>query len=293
MGVSRARNMGIEISNGKYITFIDIDDKVGVSYESIASSFTDNYVVSRERNGLLISKKQLKKTEDVKYSLEKDYFVKMLQTTKNNEPDLAFAGKFTINNDEQYVKQHIYKKDSIFGNSPKEKEVLLEHADRRENANFALYKRTFLNQNNLYFQEEMNLDEDMLFCMLAVLFSDKSATVSGATYLYNRHSNTLSNFTKKFERNHKYTIANIQRYSSFLYLISESEKYKNLFNIWIKEFAAAGIKSRETQYFPYMCYMCSNDDCNSCYLKENMVNKIEVNLNTFLPNYIHKNKKIK
>ncbi|MBN1325218.1 MAG: glycosyltransferase [Alphaproteobacteria bacterium] len=292
-GVSRARNMGIKVSNGKYLTFIDIDDKVGVSYESIANIFKSDFAISKETNGLKISKRSFDERNEINYSFDKDYFIKMLNITKNEAPDVAFAGKFTINHDEQYTKQHVYKEDAFFGNSAKEKEILLGHADLRENANFALYKRNFLEKNNLLFQEGMNLDEDMLFCMLAVLFSDKSATISGATYLYNRHSNTLSNFSKERERNYKYTIANIQRYSAFLNLISESERYDNLFNTWIKEFAISGIRATEPQYFPNMCFMCSSQTCNDCYKKEVVVRKIKNNIKKFLPNYLFKGIKTK
>lgn len=295
-GVSWARNKGIEHSHGKYLTFVDVDDKVGVSYDSIKDSFHGAY--NNIRNDLRTSNRKLTKKEEITYTFEKDYFVKMLSVTGATKPDVAFAGKFTVNYDEAYIRQHVYLQDTIYGNSAAEKEILLDHAEKRESANFAMYRRDFLENHNLYFQSEMRLDEDIFFCMQAVLYAQKVATVAGAIYLYNRHANTLSNISGKLASEHKYTTARIQRYSAFLNLIIDDKRYSDLFNVWLKQFAQFRdrVNLCNRYYFPSItCNQCSNKTCETCFMKEREVYRIQENIAEFLPNFVpqHQNQKVR
>jgi glycosyltransferase involved in cell wall biosynthesis len=281
-GVSMARNNGIDASSGEYVTFVDCDDMVGLN----ASAFEDYFMRSQYKNLLHNMRIACNKVEIPKFNAKcfsDNYFVNMLSTAYRFSADVVFAGKITINDAIMYGRSHAYVSDVVYGSSPDDKDAILQHADVRENANFALYKRDMLDEHNLRFIPNMQLDEDILFCMLSVIYANNVATVKDSIYFYNRHDDTLSNITDKSEMKKKYVISNIQRFSVLLNELAKHPEYNVAFNRWMKRFARLGLIYDDclTAYPPRMCYNCPETKCGDCIYAEHMREQVQKNIQNF------------
>lgn len=263
-GVSVARNAGIQHSNGDFITFIDSDDLVGLKYSAYCQYFQN--ARSTTIDNLCISKSYLP-TQFEKHYFCDSFFTNMLDTAKETNAEVIMAGKITVNYIEKYIKRHIYQDPKIFTNSPKDKSTILKQADCRETANFCLYSKELLNKHNLKFVKGMQLDEDILFCMLACLYAKSVATVPDTTYLYNRHENSLSNMQYREYSNQRYTLANVQRFSKLLVELSKYPEYSSVYTHWLHVFSHECNKVPTSEYSdkfpPTRCAECPFAVCNN------------------------------
>ena len=211
----------------------------------------------------------------------------MLEIAAKTDSDAVLGGKITRKStcDTEYFTGHIYDKSTIYNATPAEKATLLYQADLRESANAVLFRRSFLRKNKLSFLNGMHLDEDMLFCMLAVLKAKRVASAPDTIYLYNRHSDSLSNFTNEGETRYKYGIANIQRFSILLKELKNSKLYAPLYNYWLKAFSKLGqaYPDQAKHYPPMACTYCPHLTCNDCFIKQHIDILIKNNIETFMP----------
>ena len=284
-GVSIARNNGMRYSYGKFVTFIDADDMVGLKADMFTKLFHEQYLNAN----LIIGRGYHNQIALSDQFFDNKYFENLLYAARHTNADVVFGGKITINYSTNKVMKHIYQTDYVYNNTPDDISITLQHADIRENANFALYKQNMLQKNRLRFVPKMQLDEDMLFCMLAVLYSENVATVKDATYFYNRHENTLSNIPDADTTKRKYALSTIQRFSVLLNELYGKEKYTASFNYWIKHFARQGIKYDGIypfEFAPKKCaFECNKLKCSGCQTAINMRRQIQENILTFIPNY--------
>lgn len=285
-GVSVARNNGILASHGKYITFIDCDDMVGLNVAAF-----DKYFLLCESIRKI---KNFSTTKSFKYPycfasrhFTNDYFENMLHAARDTKADIVFGGKISINMNMAYSTRQIYEYDLLYGKDFEEKNTVMRHAHLRESANFALYRREMINKNNLYFLPNMNLDEDILFCMLAVLYAERIATVKDVTYFYNRHENTLSNMSNYFETINKSCVAYIQRFSYLLNAMGQKPEYSKMFNYWMKYYSKKGFEypCEEGEFPPDNChYWCTKYDCTNCNIAKNMRENFVKNIKKYCSN---------
>ena len=126
----------------------------------------------------------------------------------------------------------------------------------------------------------MKLDEDILFCMQAVLNAKTVIAVPDVLYMYVRHDNSASTPKDYWPA---YDLAAIQSLSVILQDLAKYPEYSNIFCEWLQEFKFLGEYAHSKQYnFPNsICGKCNTDikKCPSCKRLSKLLDK---NIRTFV-----------
>lgn len=154
-GVAEARNSGLDVATGDYISFIDPDDWIeSNTYSTLVGELTENDIdiirfQAYKSNGSILNEIPF----DGIYTDQTltDFQLAMIGSPK-------FGGMFILG-------------------------VLWLH----------IYKRELINKNNIRFDKELRRCEDRLFCIQAILNANKIRFTKHTLYHYETSDNSLSN----------------------------------------------------------------------------------------------------
>ncbi len=279
-GISVARNSGMRLAHGRFITFVDADDVVGVSYDDVHPLIKGPYAEREHIGPMYIDAATYKNIDEFVPPMTTTYFTNMLRVAKQ-DTDIVLGGKLGLDMRHKIMVSHAYNDVYEFDLRPSDKSQALSNAYMRESANFALYERQFLHKNHLRFQPAMRLDEDILFCMQAVLHAQTIITAPNVMYLYTRHNNSASTPSNYWPA---YDLSTVQHFSALLKDMYQYPEYKDIFYKWLTEFKTVGhIAGTRRVNFPNMtCGNCKNSNADRCFTCKKLHKLMDSNIRTLL-----------
>lgn len=278
-GISVARNNGMCLAKGRYITFVDADDMVGVANDALRKLMTGLRLERNKITPMQIDCISYPDTDNFVPPLCTTYFTNLLQVARP-DTNIVLGGKLGLDVRLNIMALCSYNTPYEFDLSPSDKTRALHNAYMRESANFALYERKFLEKRRLKFQPRMPLDEDILFCMQAVLHAKSIITAPDVTYMYVRHDNSASTPKDYWP---SYNLSAIQLFSVFLNDMYKYPEYRDIFYHWLTEFKFIGslAQTQQTRFPNAICGKCepNTNKCFSC-------KKLSKHLNFIIQNFV-------
>lgn len=276
-GISVARNNGMRLATGRYITFVDADDMVGVAHDAVHKLM--KYPEHNTITPMQVDSVSYPDIDNFVPPFCKTYFTNLLRVARP-DTNIVLGGKLGIDVRLKIMALYSYDIPYEFDLRPSDKAQALLNAYMRENANFALYRRDFLVNKRLNFQPTMRLDEDILFCMQAVLHAESIITAPDVTYLYVRHDNSASTPKDYWP---SYNLSAIQLFSVFLNDIYKYPEYRDIFYNWLTEFKFIGgiAQTQQTRFPNAICGKCepNTNKCFSC-------KRLSKHLNSIIQNFV-------
>lgn len=171
-GVSFARNVGIKISSGKWIIFVDSDDLVS----SIMCEDFFNHIVKRTDLDFVscVITKDLKQLTTVASKNN------IIFSTNNKAENIKLIKHILLKKYDNFPNGfRTYFADNIILNSPCAK----------------AYKKDFILNSNLSFDSKVHYSEDLLFNVQLLAYNAKGIFVKDTVYYYRRNLSSVSNKT--------------------------------------------------------------------------------------------------